>query len=347
MQPPVLTLRRRYQRLGAKTEITSVGISPSPSSSASAYTTYATPQIGKTWIDFFDLTTQRGYTKATGSHAALGPDGAGKTRVATLRDWTVQLGNGVEYHHGSTVLVRDFDAGKTAVELKEAKNEPVAWSHDGIVIAAGEGSGRIGVWDVRTGARVGRVVGHIDTVTHAAFTPNHSLVTLSRDGTVRITDPASARTTAKLELEGPGATNPRLLAVSPNGRSIVSLWGTMMHVWLPQANHLTSYNLNTTRTAEGWPVCISPDCRWMLCRTEDGFDIVDVASGTVVWERREELGVCAMVTAAAFSRDSDVMLLGRMNGVVEVWDVCVNTSIDTIQSAVAQLGGFSRDGKKL
>ncbi|KAK2616520.1 hypothetical protein QQS21_000563 [Conoideocrella luteorostrata] len=335
-------------RLGAKTEITSVGISPGPSTSASAFTTYATPQIGQTWIDFFDLSTQRGYTKATGSHATLGPASAGKNRVATLRDWTVQLSQGVEYHHGSTVLIRDFDAGKTVVELKEAVTKPVVWSRDGIALAAGEGKGRMGVWDVRTGARVGRVVSHIDEVIHTAFMPDHKLVTLSRDGTIRITDPKTAKTVMKLEIEGTGSTNPRLLAVSPNGRSIISLWGTTMHIWLPQVNHLTSYNLNTTRTAEGWPICISDDTRWMLCRTEDGFDIVDVASGTVVWERREEGGVATMVTAASFSADNQLLLLGRMNGIVEVWDIREGSVQKRTTSAFGEpsLPSGSRDSKR-
>jgi WD40 repeat protein len=162
---------------------------------------------------------------------------------------------------------------------------------------------------------------HIDKVTHAAFMPDQKLVTLSRDGTVRITDPRTSKTVAKLEIEGTGSTNPRLLAVSPNGRTIVSLWGTTVHIWLPQANHLTSYNLTSTRTTEGWPLSISPDARWMLSRTETGFDIVDVASGRIAWEVHEDGGVGDMVTAASFSADTTVLILGRMNGSVEVWDL--------------------------
>lgn len=342
-----LTLTRRYQRQGATTEITSVGISPTSTTTASAFSTYTTTQTGQSWVDFFDLSSQKGYTKTTGSHATLGPGGAGKNRVATLRDWTVPVGQGAKYHHGSTVLVRDFTTGKTAFELKEAVNEPVVWSNDGIAIAAVEGKGRMGVWDVRTGTRVGRVVSHIDKITHAAFTPDHKLVTLSRDGTVRLTDPKTARTITKLEIEGTGSTNPRLLAVSPNGRTIVSLWGTTVHIWLPQANHLTSYNLNTTRTTEGWPLCISPDTRWMLNRTETGFDIVDIASGLIAWEAHEDTGVANMVTAASFSGDNKVLLLGRMNGTVEAWDMNQGSNIESARSSFEQLGltGSSKDKK--
>lgn len=234
----------------------------------------------------------------------------------------MQPGQGAGHHHGGgTITVRDFATGKAAVELKEATSGPVVWSRDGGALAAGEGRNRVGVWDVRSGARLGRVVGHVDEVTHAAFTPDRMLVTLSRDGTVRLTDPRTARTLSKLETGG--AHRPRALAVSPDGRSVVSLWGTTVHIWLPQAGHLTSYDLRATRRAEGWPLAVSPDGRWMACRTEEGFDVVDVASGRVAWERieGEDLHASGMATAAAFSTDGRVLLLGRMNGAVEVWDV--------------------------
>lgn len=336
--PSELTLIRRYQCVSAKTEITSVGMSPTSSSLASAFSVYATPSTGQSWVDVFDLSSQKGYTKVTGSQAALAPAGAAKNRVATIRDWTVQVGQGVEYHHGSTVLVRDLCTGKMIVELKGAVSGPVVWSRDGIAIAAGEGNGRMGVWDARTGARLGRVVSHIDKITHAAFTPDHKLVTLSRDGTVRVTDPRTAKTITKLEIEGRGSTNPRQLAVCPNGRTIVSLWGTMVHIWLPQTNYLTSYNLNATRATEGWPLCISPDLRWMVNRTENGFDVVDVASGLIAWEVRENDSVGSMVTAAAFSADTKVLLLGRMNGTVEAWDLEEGSAIQSARSGVERLG---------
>ncbi|KAK7428608.1 hypothetical protein QQZ08_004869 [Neonectria magnoliae] len=305
----------RFRRPCSRAEITSVGVSPS---SSAAFAIYTAAQTAQSWIDVFDLASQRGHSKTSGSHAVFAPHG---TRLATVRDWTVQLAGGVEYHHASTVLLRDGATGKTAGELREADGAPVAWSRDGRVLAVAEGKHqhRMGVWDVRSAARAGRVVGHIAAVTHAAFMPDHSLVTASRDGTLRITDPATARTLRRLEMDASATTsaNPRALAVSPDGRRIVSVWGTTVHVWLPHTNDLTSYALNSVRRTEGWPLCISPDCRYMACRTEDGFDVMDVASGAVVFTADEDV----LITSGAFAADGKTLVLGTMDGTVEVWGV--------------------------
>ncbi|CAM1505220.1 Fc.00g108570.m01.CDS01 [Cosmosporella sp. VM-42] len=303
-----LKLALRSQRSCSRSEISAVDISPATST---AFAIYTAGQTTQSWIDVFDLDTQRGHSKTTGSHAVFGPQGS---RLATVRDWTVQLAGGVEYQHSSTVLVRDFATGKTAMELKEAKGEPLVWSRDGRVIASGEGGGRMSVWDVKNGTRVGRVVSHIDTVTHAAFTPDLHLVTLSRDGTLRITSPTTMKTISRLEIP---STNPRLLSVSTNGQRIVSVWGTMVYIWFPHTNDLTTYNLNAVRQTEGWPLCISPDSRYMLSWTEDGFDVMDVVTGSVVFEQRRDV----LITSGAWSSDGKVVVLGRIDGVVEVWDV--------------------------
>lgn len=228
------------------------------------------------------------------------------------KDWTLPLGKGVEYKHSSSVMVRDVASGKTIIEIREAEG-PMCWSRDGRLLAAGEMRDRVGIWDSKTGMRIGRVVSHIDTVTHAAFTSTDKLITLSRDGTLRITDPFTSKTLSRLEID---SSNPRMLSVSSTG-SVVSIWGSCVHIWQPASNDVTSYALSSARTVEGWPLCISTDCRYLACRTEQGFDVMEVASGSVVCER--EGGV--MVTSGAFSPDSRVLLLGRSDGVLEVWDV--------------------------
>ncbi|KAJ4158430.1 uncharacterized protein LMH87_008956 [Akanthomyces muscarius] len=319
--PAQLGLSLRYRKLAARSEIHSVGLSADPLRPV-ACATFNGGQMDQVWLDIFDLDSQRGLSKVPGGHAAFAPPAAPASassvaRVATLRDWTVQLGPGVDYRHSTSLLLRDVHTGKSLLEIKGASGDPVAWSPDGRAVAAAEPRRhRVGVWDTRTGNLLGRVVSHIDRVEFAAFAPDMNLVTASRDGTLRVTNPATSKTVAKLEIEGLGAGNPRALAVAADG-TIASVWGTSVHVWTPRANHLTSYTLASVRRAEGSPLALSPDGRYMACWTEDGFDVMEVRSGATVAARNGG----ALVTAAAFSADASVLLLGRMDGHLEVWDL--------------------------
>jgi WD40 repeat protein len=313
---PALQLTLRYRRSCARSEILAVGVSDGPA--PAAYAIYPMAQTSQSWVDVFDLHTQRAQSMMSGTHAVFSPHG---DRIATLRDSTVKLNGGVEYHYGSTVVIKDVATGKTLAELKDAHAPPLAWSRDGEMLAASEGTGpgvgRVGVWDVSSGTRAGRVMSHIDTVTHASFTPEHNLVTLSRDGTARLTNVRAAKTISRLEVGAGTGGNPRTLAVTPDGSTVASVWGTAVQVWLPRGSHITSYSLNSVRATEGWPLGISPDGRYMVCRTEDGFDIMDVASGAISCEHKTSV----LVTAGAFSSDSKVLLLGTIDGNIEVWDL--------------------------
>ena len=173
----------------------------------------------------------------------------------------------------------------------------------------------MGIFDVKTGARVGRVMSHVDIITHAAFTSQGHLVTLSRDATLRLTDPRTSKTVGKLEL--PLGLQPRLLSVSQDSLpTVTAIWGQTVHVWQPQLGELASYPLNAAR--EGWPLCASADGRYMTCRTEEGFDVSRLETGEIM---ARESGQGSIITAAAFSGDSKTLLLGTIDGDLQIWDV--------------------------
>ncbi|VUC31994.1 unnamed protein product [Clonostachys rosea] len=311
-----LSLSLRSRQSASRSEITLVALTDT-----AALAVYVSPPPASlSWVDTFSLTRKPGklasLSKTSGSYGAF-PPGSNSTVYAALKDWTIRVSGGIEYCHSSSVLIRDLESGKTLLEIKDAGRSPIAWSRDARLVAAGEANNpeRMGIWDAKTGARVGRVISHIDAVTHAAFIgANNQVVTLSRDGNLRITDPLTSKTVARLELT---SRNPRVLAASPSGNTIVSVWDSSVYIWHPRSGDLTSYALSATRQAEGWPLAISPDCRYVVSRTEDGFDLMEVSSGVVVFSMTTE----AIITAAAFSSDSSVLLLGRMDGILELWDI--------------------------
>ncbi|KAJ2978139.1 hypothetical protein NQ176_g3982 [Zarea fungicola] len=149
-----------------------------------------------------------------------------------------------------------------------------------------------------------------------AFMPDMNLVTASSDGTLRITNPATKKTVAKLELEGVGSNHPQTLVVAGDS-TIISIWGLAVHIWLPGINRITSYRFSSVRRTEGFPLAISADGKYILCWSDEGFDIMDSLSGATV----AECPGGELVTSAAFSADGSAVLLGRIDGFLEVWDI--------------------------
>ncbi|KAF4119290.1 WD domain, G-beta repeat [Geosmithia morbida] len=368
------SLTLRVRRVVSRSEITQVRLSRSWTALAVYAVTLRSPQ---SWVDVFSLSpppypssssspsslsvkgsnggrgrvcqgdSSKSLSKTCGSQAAFSPD---TRRVATLRDWTTQLGSGAELHYATSILIRDTDSGRTTLEIEGiCAGGPLCWSPDGrwIIAAtadgsvgggAGAGSGghRLGVWDSRSGSRAGRgMLGHVDRVTHSAVTTDRTVVSLSRDASIRLTNPLTGRTVARLEMDagggGAGSAAPavmtaanNLLAVGEDGENggsvtVAAVWGgsrvVLWHPYAPDAT-LTSYALPSVRSVEGWPLTISSDAKYLVCRTEDGFDVTDLATGALLCQAVVE----EVVTAACFSPDSSVVLIGRMDGVVEAWD---------------------------
>ena len=76
-----------------------------------------------------------------------------------------------------------------------------------------------------------------------------------------------------------------------------------------------SFNFSSVKKTEGWPLCISPDCRVLACRTDHGVDISDISNGKVLGEIQS---VGDAVTTPTFSSDSKMLAIGKFSGMVEV-----------------------------
>ena len=310
-----LTLLKSAQP--TRSEITHLALSPTSALAVYPTTNFQTTQ---SWIDTFSLPDLKSLSKSCGSQAVFSPLlTAGDSRdgglMATLKDWTVQLGGGVEFHHTSTVLLRSIRTGKSTVEIKGARSAPLAFSPCGQYLAACSSPERLSVFSISTGAKLGMVTGHIDEITHAAFMADGSVVTCAKDGVLRVTDWRRGKTLYRLETD---STNPRLLCVPANNNTIITIWGRSVYVWSPSTSNISISSLSALRSVEGWPLAFSADGRYLACRTEDGFDIMDVSSGSLVAETRSESG---MVTSAAWSGDGLLLMVGYLEGRVELWRV--------------------------
>ncbi|GAB1312393.1 hypothetical protein MFIFM68171_02603 [Madurella fahalii] len=236
-----------------------------------------------------------------------------------------------------------YDLGRRTRLLKAdvPVTAPLAWSPDGTALAAVSArdpsrvmlvatTGRPAVPGRSAAAPAGRVtavlMGHMDAVTQLAFLPPSSsvagaaggaaLVSAGRDGYVRVTSVASGRTLHKIEI---GARAPAsILRVSPDGNLVATVWGRDVVLWHLDSGRVHNYNLNAVRLAEGWPLCVSPDCRYLACRTEDGFDVSDLATGKF---RGEFARVGPPITAAAFDRDARRLVVGDYAGGLQLFEV--------------------------
>ncbi|KAH6886227.1 Quino protein amine dehydrogenase [Thelonectria olida] len=217
--------------------------------------------------------------------------------------------DGVNFRKPS-VYLGDYINGRRIQQMRWPGAKPFCFSRDGQWLAVGSARNRIALIDVKAGAVLYKatiLACHADQVTHAVFTPDgNALVSQSRDGTIRLTSPATAKSIAKLDLDT--WKKPSFLGVTPDNAIVVSIWGDTVYHWNYTTAALESYALSSRRTREGWPLAVSQDCRFLCCRTEDGADISDLYSGKVLYTIKFESGY---VTAATFSPDGRYLILGK------------------------------------
>ncbi|KAK4108751.1 YVTN repeat-like/Quino protein amine dehydrogenase [Canariomyces notabilis] len=227
-----------------------------------------------------------------------------------------------------------YDLGRRKRLLKQELpiRAPLAWSPDGTALAAVSLRDprrvvmlNLDPADAKHGSipltKPGQVLmGHLDEIVLLAFLPasgkGGALVSAGKDGQVRITSVESGRTLRRIEVAA--RLPPSILQVSPGGDLVVTVWGRDVVVWYLDTGRVHTYNLNAVRQAEGWPLAVSPDCRYLACRTEDGVDVSDVATGKF---RGEFPRSGPPATAAAFDRDGRRLVIGDYTGGLQLLEV--------------------------
>lgn len=262
---------------------------------------------------FFDtnINPVSSLTNQGGVNMTFSPDGRSWVYLCEddMRDMGAWYHDGVHFKKPCVVL-GDYINGRKIQQMKWPGVRPFGFSPDGRWLAVGSARGRIALIDVKSGgilAKATIIPCHLDEITHAVFTPDSKyLVSQSRDGTIRLTDPQSRTSIAKLETDT--WKKPLFLGVLPNNEVIVSVWGDTVFHWNYHTASLETYNLSGRRNREGWPIAISQDCRFLCCRTDDGVDISDLHSGKILYTIKFQSGY---VTTAAFSQDGKYLVLGK------------------------------------
>ncbi|KAK0723657.1 WD40-repeat-containing domain protein [Apiosordaria backusii] len=216
-----------------------------------------------------------------------------------------------------------FDVGKRVRWSKQEvpMRAPVVVSEDGGLMAgvSTKDSSRILVAGFEKNVvRVKTIIiKHTEEVTGMGFTRDGSgLVSTGRDGYVRVTDLNSGKTLKRIEIGAKAACS--ILQVSADGNVVVTVWGRDVVLWYLDTGRVHNYNLNVVRQTEGWPLAVSKDCSYLACRTEDGFDVSDAASGAFRGDFATEGSV---ITSAAFSNDCKKIAVGNFDGNVDVFDI--------------------------
>lgn len=219
------------------------------------------------------------------------------------------------YHDGVSfkkpiLTLSNLANGNRLQQLRGALIKPLNFSPDGRFLAVAGAKGRFSLLDVRipaTSSTPTVINCHQDVVTHAVFTSDsRAVVSLSRDGTIRVTDIETRTSLAKLDTDT--WKKPEFLGIAPDGDLIVCIMGDTIFHWSHTTGSVESYSLGTRRSREGWPIAISPDCRFLACRNDDGVDLSDLYSGRVLQSIRFQSG---FATSAAFSLDGRFMALGK------------------------------------
>lgn len=162
-----------------------------------------------------------------------------------------------------------------------------------------------------------------DEITHLAFHPSGGTVySLSKDGYCRWTsivagsgDGIHINSRYPPDMIQVGWSQVRDPASGPGyitGEHVVSIWGSDVAFWYLDTGYgeepsLQVYNLNETLGRRVLPLCISHDGCYLACGSHNGFDIIEILTGTAV---RENMGKGLYdIEKAAFSLDGQKIVV--------------------------------------
>ena len=189
----------------------------------------------------------------------------------------------------------------------------VAFSPDGMQLAAGGADGSIRVFEVATGSERLKIDNHADWVLDVCFSPDGKrIATASRDKTAKVFD---ADTGALLSTHSEHNAPVRAVAFSPDGKQVISAGGNQIRIWNVEDSalvaELTGFenDIHELLLDGESVIAVSAD------RTARHFKLVD---RTLV---RSLADHPAAVLSLTWHRPSHRIATGCFDGTVTVWNL--------------------------
>jgi WD40 repeat protein/serine/threonine protein kinase len=284
---------------------------------------------------------------------AWSPDG---TRLAT----TGSIGPRVwDAATGKEALIletpRGWSSHSPTVSFPEAwQSSSLTWSPDGTLLASGEYTGKIAVWDGVTGKHRLTFQGHSVLLHTLAWAPEGTrLASASGDGTIRVWDARTGKSTLILKVD----TAPvRFLAWSPDGTQLAAV-DTSMAVTIYEATGKRTFKLdrpaNLGMSIGYYCVSWSPNGKLLAMHTSSGFLIWDVSTAKPILVtgpgRGGPAGVYRLGYCVSWSPDGKRLALGDAFGDINLCDAATGEVTVTLRGHSPEVMSlaWSPDGKRL
>jgi WD40 repeat protein/mono/diheme cytochrome c family protein len=209
-----------------------------------------------------------------------------------------------------------------------------SWSSDGALIAFGCADNTVRAIDAKTGKQVMYQGAHSDWALDTAFsTDNSHVVSVSRDGSMKLTEVATQRFVDNITSITPGALKGGLMAVDRHPKKdelliggadgvakIYQMYRTQARVIGDDFNRIARFNAQAV-PGRIFAVQYSPDAsRVVIGSSSDGRGEVRVlqeADGKLVSKFADQFGA---IYAVAYSPDGKVVAVGGFDGVVRLFE---------------------------
>jgi WD40 repeat protein len=214
----------------------------------------------------------------------------------------------------------------------------IAISPNSKLVATGEASGEIGLWQVGSGELLHKFKGHSGWVWSLAFSPNGKLLaSTSQDATTRLWDVETGRVRHLFQTDSKQVLS---VAFHPAGQVLATGHGCgRVGLW-----HIASGELESTYVAHASEVCslrFSPDGKLLITGSDDTTaKIWDVATGDLLDKFTEHQ---RRIWSVRFSPDGKLIATGSGDGTVKVWNLATGKSNGLPSApAIASVPGYPK-----